>query len=75
MKVLTGVCSDGTLESLLYSGEITTLDYVNHQSEKMQQDFVNYCHDKGLEQNEVNAQLFLDYTLNQEKNYHSEYLD
>ena len=75
MKSLTEFCSDESLETLLHNGEITTLDYVNHQSEKMQQDFVNYCHDKGLEQNEINAQSFLDYTLNQEKDAHSEYLD
>lgn len=75
MEQLKGFYNDDTLEKKLHKGDITTLDYVNHQSEKMQQDFVNYCHDKGLEQNEVNAQSFLDYTLNQEKDYHSEYLD
>lgn len=75
MENLKGFYNDDTLKEKLNKGEITTLNYVNHQSEQMQQDFINYCEEKGLQQNEKSAQSFLEWSLNQEEKAHSEYLD
>lgn len=75
MENLKGFYNDDTLKEKLHKGEITTLNYVSHQSEQMQQDFINYCEEKGLQQNEKSAQSFLEWSLNQEEKAHSEYLD
>lgn len=75
MEQLKGFCNDDTLKDKLHKGEITTLDYVTHQSEQMKQDLVKYCEEKGLQQNEQSAHSFLEWSLNQEEKAHTEYLD
>lgn len=75
MEQLKGFYNDDTLKEKLHKGEITTLDYVTHQSEQMKQDFVKYCEEKELQQTEQSAQSFLEWSLNQEVEAHSEYLD
>ena len=75
MEQLKGFYNDDTLKEKLHKGEITTLDYVTHQSEQMKQDFVEYCKEKNLQQNEQSAQSFLDWSLNQEEKAHTDYLD
>ncbi len=75
MEQLKGFYNDDTLKEKLHKGEITTLDYVTHQSEQMQQEFVSYCEGKDLQQNEQSAQIFLEWLLNQEEKAHTEYLD
>lgn len=75
MVKLEGFYNDETLKPMLYNGEITTLDYVYHQSEQMKQQYITYCQERGLEQNEKSAQTFLEWSLNQEEKSHSKYLD
>lgn len=67
--------NDDTLKPMLHNGEITTLDYVYHQSEQIKQQYIDYCQERGLQQDENSAKTFMEWSLNQEEKAHSEYLD
>ncbi len=61
-----------TLEQQLHHGEITTLEYVRSRYSSA---YADYCNSKGIQQNEQSAQSFLEWSLNQEEQAHTEYLD
>ncbi len=75
MVKLEGFYNDDTLKPMLHNGEITTLDYVYHQSEQTKQQYIDYCQERGLQQDEKSAKTFMEWSLNQEEKAHSEYLD
>ena len=75
MVKLEGFYNDDTLKPMLHNGEITTLDYVYHQSEQMKEQYIDYCKKRGLQQNEKSAQTFLEWSLNHEEVVHTDYLD
>lgn len=75
MVKLEGFYNDDTLKPMLHNGEITTLDYVYHQSEQMKEQYIDYCKKRGLQQNEKSAQTFLEWSLNHEEVAHTDYLD
>ena len=60
MVKLEGFYNDDTLKPMLHNGEITTLDYVCHQSGQMKQQYVDYCLERGLQQDEKSARTFLE---------------
>ena len=74
MVKLEGFYNDDTLKPMLHNGEIT-LDYVYHQSEQIKQQYIDYCQERGLQQDEKSAKTFIEWSLNQEEKAHSEYLD
>jgi hypothetical protein len=75
MVKLEGFYNDDTLKPMLHNGEITTLDYVCHQSEQMKQQYIDYCKERGLQQDEKSAHTFLEWSLNLEEKEHTDYLD
>ena len=75
MVKLEGFYNYENMKLMLHSGEITTLDYVYHQSEQLKQQYIDYCKKRGLQQDEKSAQTFLEWSLNQEITAHTEYLD
>ena len=75
MVKLEGFYNDDTLKPMLHNGKITTLDYVYHQSEQIKQQYIDYCQERGLQQDEKSAKTFMEWSLNQEEKAHSEYLD
>ena len=75
MVKLEGFYNDDTLKPMLHNGEITTLDYVYHQSEQLKEQYIDYCKKRGLQQDEKSAQTFLEWSLNHEEVVHTDYLD
>ena len=75
MVKLEGFYNDDTLKPMLHNSEITTLDYVYHQSEQLKEQYIDYCKKRGLQQNEKSAQTFLEWSLNLEEKEHTDYLD
>lgn len=75
MMTLEGYYSADTLNPLLEKGEITILEYIYHHSEKMKQDYENFCKERSLQQDEGSASVFLDRILRQEEEAHADALD
>ena len=75
MVKLEGFVSEDTLQELLYKGEIDHLDFVQHHSEEMTEDFGKFCARNGLEQNDQAAQQFVNWKLKEEKQAHTDNLD
>lgn len=57
---LNGYYSDADLLNLLAEGKITRLDFVLHRSEEETNEFIKFCKDNDLQQDEYAAGLFLD---------------
>lgn len=72
---LKGFYNENILGEMLAKGEITRLEYVYHHSEEMRDDYIGFCKEKGLEQNEQSAEDFMEYQKNQEEAAHTECLD
>lgn len=75
MVKLEGFYNDDTLKPMLHNSEITTLDYVYHQSEQLKEQYIDYCKKRGLQQDEKSAQTFMEWSLDHEEAEHTDYID
>jgi len=58
---LQGFYNEETLNELLDNKQISKMEYIYHHSPEMKEDFVDFCHDSGLEMNESSAQKYMEY--------------
>lgn len=58
---INGYYSEPELMTLLREDKITRLDFVMHRSEEETNEFIKFCKDNDLQQDEYAAALFLDH--------------
>ncbi len=75
MTKLEGFYNEDVLEELLYNGEISRLEYINHHSQERIDDFKDYCKRRSIPETEESAEAYCRYILKREENSHVEELD
>lgn len=75
MTELRDFYNEEDLDKMLYEGEITHLQYVQHHSQQMKDDFEEFCRKNDLEENEEAANKFKDHLLKCEEDAHTDLID
>ena len=75
MITLKGFYNEGTLQELLYKGNITRLEYIYHHSQEKIDGYKEYCQKRGLQEDEASAEAYCDYLLKKEEAAHTDMLD
>lgn len=60
---LKGYYSEETLVELFQQERISRLQFVYHHSPERREDFINFCRERGLQENETAAELYTDAQL------------